>query len=242
MTKYLYLAVLLLAGCATTESPPSFNVGVSAYARSGVESQRTFVLLPAEKGVSIDDLQFAEFAVYIERAMYARGYRKAEGFQSADLAVFVEYGIGEPQENKYSYRLPVWGQTGVSSSTTTGNVNVYGSTANYSQTTTNTPTYGVKGYTSHQGTYTTFTRRLFLTAYDLGEYRQNGAERVVWETKVASTGRSGDLRFVFPILVAAGRPYIGVSTGKIVDVILAETDAPVLEVKGIVVESKTKKK
>jgi hypothetical protein len=233
---------LVTAGCATTVQTPDFNVGVNAFARPDGGKTGTYILLPAEDGVGIDDLQFLEFSTYVERALSTHGFQKAEGFDSADLAIFVAYGIGDPAEHTYSYNLPVWGQTGVASSRTTGNVNVSGNAATYSETTTNTPQYGVKGYTSQVGTYTTFTRHAFFTAYDLSQFRLNGTEKVVWETRIASTGSSGDLRRVFPVLVAAGAPYIATSTGQIIDVTLKETDQSVLEVKGLAIDAASAQK
>jgi len=243
MKRYLCLLVILLGGCATVDNRPVFSVGVNSFARPGAETMKTFVLLPTGEGRTTDDLQFLEFSAYVERALTARGYQKATDFASADLAIFLAYGIGDPQTHTYTYTLPVWGQTGVVSSTTTGNVNVYGNTGTYSQTTTNTPQYGVKGYTSHQGSNTSFTRHAYLTAYDLVSYREKKKEIVVWETKIASAGSSGDLRLVFPVMIAASRSFLGISTGKIVDVNLREDDLPVLEVRGLPIpDGKAKKK
>ena len=243
MKKYLCIIILLLAGCATVDKRTLFSVSVSSYSRPGVDAKKTFVLLPSQEGRTADDLQFLEFSAYVERALMARDFQKAADFGSADLAIFVAYGIGDPQTQTYTYNLPVWGQTGVASSTTTGSVNVYGNTGTNSQTTTNTPQYGIRGYTTHQGSVTTFTRHAFLTAYDLVEFRNNKKELVVWETKIASVGSGGDLRLIFPIMIAASRQYIGVSTGKIVNVFLHEDDVPVLEVKGLPIsDGKVKKK
>lgn len=72
-----------------------------------------------------------------------------------------------------------------------------------------------------------------LAAYDLEVYRREDKEIQVWKTTVTSSGSSGDLRRVFPILVAASRPYIGVNTGQQVKVILDENDRAVVDVKGI---------
>ena len=232
MKKGIVLLALFLVGCATVDRP-QFSVGVNSFARPGSEMRKSFILLPSDQARSAEDLEFLEFAAHVERALISRGYTKGDSFETADLAVFLAYGIGEPKDHSYTYTLPVWGQTGVASSTTTGAVNVYGNTGTYSQTTTNTPQFGVKGYTTHQGSYTTFSRHAFLTAYDLVDYRQKKTEKILWETRIASVGSSGDLRRVFPIMIAAGSPYFGASTGKIVDVSLLEDDSRVLVVKGI---------
>ncbi len=91
-------------------------------------------------------LEFIEFASYVERVLRAKGMQRVSEFGSADVAVFLSYGIGDPETSEYSYSLPVWGQTGVASSHTSGSVNTYGNSATYSGTTTYTPSYGVTGY------------------------------------------------------------------------------------------------
>ena len=147
---------------------------------------------------------------------------RVDEFKSAELAVFLSYGIGDPEKSEYSYSLPVWGQTGVSSSYTSGSVNVYGNSGTYSGTTTYTPSYGVTGYQNIQGSNTTFTRHAFLTAYDLEEYRRTEKEKIIWDTRIASTGSSGDLRLVFPIMIAAAIDHIGTNTGKMIFVSLGK--------------------
>ena len=196
-----FLALLLLAGCTTT---PNFNVGINSYGGgSDTIYGRSYILIPSEKGTSIDDLEFKEFASYVERALGEKGMIRSSQFDSADVAIFLSYGIGNPETSEYSYSLPIWGQTGISSSYTSGLVNVYGNSANYSETTTYTPSYGITGYRNVQGSYTTYTRHIFLTAYDLEKYRVTEEEIVLWDTRIASTGISGDLRRVFPVMLAA---------------------------------------
>lgn len=240
MKKSILLLALCLVGCATVDQS-ELNVGVNSFARPGAETRKSFILLPSDQGRSAEDLEFIEFAAHVERAMLSRGYTKGESIETAELAIFLAYGIGEPKDQTYTYSLPLWGQTGVSSSTTTGRVNVYGNTGTFTTNTTHTPQYGIQGYATQQGSYTTFTRHAFLTAYDLVEYRQKKTERVLWETRIASVGSSGDLRRVFPIMIAASRPYFGVSTGKVMDVSLFEDDVSVFEVKGLPIPEPVKR-
>jgi len=171
----------------------------------------------------------------VNRALIKQGFVPAESFESANIEILLAYGIGDPQEHLYSYSLPTWGQTGVSSSYTTGMVSSYGS---YSGITTYTPTYGVTSSTSYIGSYTTYFRYMILYAVDLDEYKNTKKEVQLWKTSVTSSGSSGDLRRVFPILVAASNQYIATNTGKKVTVNLYEEDEQVIEIKGIVKEKK----
>ena len=228
----VFLILLAAVGCATMQ-PPQYHVNVDSLNASTQTARKHFVLLPGNKDTPATDLQFREYAAYINRALVSRGYVAAESMEKADLAIFVVYGIGNPQEHQYSYSIPTWGQTGVSSSSTYGTLNTYGGFGTYSGTTTYTPTYGITGSTTHIGTETTYFRFLVLDALDLSEYRQTKKEIQLWKTTVTSTGASGDLRLVFPYMITASMPHIGTNTGKQTKVILEENDPAVMNMKGL---------
>lgn len=205
------IIITLLVGCATG---PVFHVSVDSISPPEAESKKMYILLPGLKNVETTDLQFKEYATYVERALTSRGLVKANSLEDANIAIFLAYGIGNPQDNIYSYSLPIWGQTGVSSSSTFGTVNTFGNTATYSGTTTYTPTYGVTGFMPIVGSYVTYFRFLILDAVDLDEYKQSQKITQLWQTTATSTGSSGDLRLVFPILVTATKPYLGEKHGQ----------------------------
>lgn len=221
---------VFLHGCATA---PAFYVSVDSISAPTAAIKTKYILLPANEGVAECDLQYREYTSYVERALNSRGYIKSASFQEADIAIFLGYGIGAPKTHQYTYSLPAYGQTGVSSSHTNSTVNVYGNNATYSGTTTYTPSYGVTGSTTQSGEYTTYFRYMFLNAYDLDEYRKTKKEQEVWKTTITSSGSSNDLRQILPILVAASKPHIGTNTGKMVEVILHENDKNVIEIKGL---------
>ena len=227
----VFLVLLTAAGCATMQ-PLQYHVNIDSLSASTQTAKKHFVLLPGNKDTPVTDLQFREYAGYISRALVTRGYVPAESIEKADIAIFVVYGIGNPQEHQYSYSVPTWGQTGVRSSSTRGTLNTYGSFGTYSGTTTYTPTYGVTGSTTNVGTYTTYSRFLVLNALDLSEYRQTKKEIQLWKTTITSIGSSGDLRLVFPYMVTASMPHIGTNTGQQIKVILYENDPAVMNVKG----------
>jgi hypothetical protein len=220
---------ILVQGCAVG---PQFRVNVDSISAPEAISKIKYILLPGVKDVGVSDLQYREYAAYVERALASQGYMKAPNFGEADIAIFLGYGIGDPETQQFSYSLPTWGKTGTSSSSTYGTVNTYGNTSTYSGTTTYTPTYGITGSTTHTGTRATYFRYMWLDAVDLEEYRKSKKEVQLWKTTVTSTGSSGDLRQVFPILVAASKSHIGRNTGKQIKIILSETDKRVIEIKG----------
>jgi len=219
----LFATTALMSGCATTK----FVANVDSLAQVDAAAKKRYILLPGGKGVEADDLQFQEFAAYVEKVFSEKGFVKATTFQDADIVVFMSYAIGDPQTYQYTYSVPTWGQTGVSSSSTYGTVSSYANTTTYSGTTTYTPTYGVTGSTTHVETNTVYSRFLFLDAYDVPTYMRENKMKQVWKTGVLSTGASGDLRLVVPYMVVAMKPYLGTSTGRKIEVQVRADDPAV---------------
>jgi hypothetical protein len=215
------------SGCAIQPqcevSVNSINNGISSinkicYIGSGMEK------------VSIDDLKFKEYSTYLKRSLESRGYKITDSLDNAEVIILLRYGISEPQTNIAS--IPVFGQTGISSSMTYGTIHSHGSGySSFSGTTYHTPTYGITGYKPIS--YMTYTRYAKITAYDRQQYKQDKKEVMLWETDIVSTGSSGDLRHVFPIMIAAATPYIGENTGKSIRVSLTESSNQVKFIKGL---------
>jgi len=224
------MGLVLCAGCV---SRPHYDVRIDSI-NCGRPTGQRYILLPGQKGVSPGDLQFQEFAKYAHGALELRGFSQAVSLEEADVAIFLYYAISDPSEHRYTYSTPIYGRTGVSSSHTYGSLYSYGNNATYSGTTTYTPTYGVVGSMQHTGVYVTFTRYISLDALDLEAYRDTEKEIQVWRTDIFSTGSSGDLRKVFPVMIAAAVDYIGANTGEEITVTLNEDDQRVETIKTIV--------
>jgi hypothetical protein len=227
----LFLCMLLLGGCAGLQSQ-KVKASVSALTSPGAEAFRRYVLLPGDKNVSPSDLQFGEYARCIDRAMASEGFTRVERIEDANLAVVALYSIGEPESRAYTYTVPHWGQTGISSSTTYGTVSTYGNYGTYTGSTYYQPSYGVTGYSTGVGTITTYARMLGLFAYDSASANASSEPKPLWSVTVASIGQSGDLRGIFPFLVAAAKPYLAKATpGQAVSVELATDDKRVADLR-----------
>ncbi|MFA5028262.1 MAG: hypothetical protein WC713_10335, partial [Candidatus Methylomirabilota bacterium] len=226
------VAVLALAGpitgCAT--APPHYLLQVDSINRPDRIPGPTYVVLPGNTDVREADLHFQEYARYVKRVLARSGMQEAASFEAADTAIFLGYGIGEPVERLHVYSLPEWGMTGEFGPYRRGPIGSYrgGRGAPFRH-----PTYGVTGYTTRTEHTTTYFRYLFLDAYDLRAYRDSGQELQVWKLTVTSTGASGDLRHLLPVLVAASAEFIGTNTGRQIDVILRDTDAALQQVRGL---------
>lgn len=95
----------------------------------------------------------------------------------------------------------------------------------------------VVGTKTVSGARTSYFRFLVLDAVDLKEFRATAEVTPVWRTTVTSSGSSGDLRRVFPVLAAAASDHVGTNTGQAIRVDIYETDRRVKIVKGLVEQS-----
>ena len=213
--------ILLMAGCAANVG--KYLVNVDSMQAPGTDDKKHFVLFPGSKGTSSNDPQFKEYAGYINRALISRGFVPAESVEQADLAIFVVYEIGDPQQHPYTFSVPVMGYVDDSSMT---------SRTRDRSSTTYPPTYGIVDYTSEVGTYTTYLRFLVLDAIDFSEYKKSEKKIQLWKTTVTSRGSTDDLRRVFPIMVSASKPHIATNSGQQINVEIAEDDPSVLEITG----------
>ena len=72
----------------------------------------------------------------------------------------------------------------------------------------NQTSYEIVDSIKRTGSYLTYTRTLKLVATDLSTGKN------AWETTATSTGRTGDLNQVFPVLLIASEPYIATTKSK----------------------------
>src|SRR5208337_5389955 len=92
-----------------------FHVAIDSINDNEPTVGKSCVVTSGMKDVNSDDLQFKEFATYVKQALTLKGYAISEDTNTADINVFLGYGISEPSEHQYSYAMPIFGQTGISS-------------------------------------------------------------------------------------------------------------------------------
>lgn len=155
----------------------------------------TYAMIPFKEQEG--SLEHKSYEQTIRQELNAKGFRETP-LEHAEVVVFLSYGIDTGKEVVSSY--PIIGQTGVSSSYTSGTVQSYGGYGTYSGTTTYTPKYGVVGTgVTSRTEYTRFLRVDLLDKKTLAE----GKVKKVYEGKVASRGSSGQLAAVLSTMVKA---------------------------------------
>ncbi|MFA7369469.1 MAG: hypothetical protein WC334_07485 [Kiritimatiellales bacterium] len=238
---YGLILALFLAGCSTNNiesNTLSYDVILDGITNPSLSGWKTFVIFPMDKNINPADLQFKEYASYVSRALVSLGYVEADNLTNCDATILLGYGIGDPEE--YEYSMPIFGQTGVASSYTTGNYNGFSGhkVANammggpgFSSSTTYMPSYGITG--SMPVTRTTYHRYVLLCAIKPLMPGASEADKLYWKLYIDSTGSSGDLRRVFPVMIVASRDYLGKNTQGQVKVSINETDPKINEIKGL---------
>jgi len=226
-----FLAAGLATGCISTPSPfpgqvdagMRFSVAVDSIAAPDVNMQgKTYVIACAIKDVKDDDLQFKEFAKYVENALLEKGCTRVDSEQKADLVVRLSYGVGTPQTtvstytSSYGYSYPVgWMWFTVP------------------------PTVETTQITSYPIT-------LVLETYDL---KTAGQPSQLWKTTVTGCSRVpnnieggifvvkywniSDLRVQIPYMIAAAKDVFGSNTGRAIGTVILGSDPRVFDVMGV---------
>ena len=188
---FILSLVLLASACATIRS----DISVFHKLNPKVEGMK-YTIVPNEE--QVESLEYKSYEKIVRQQLNAKGLKEVP-FGEAEVIVFFSYGIDGGKEAVSTY--PIYGQTGVSSSSTYGTIQNYGSYGTYSGTTTYTPTYGVVG--SGAIPYTKYTRYLILDMVDKSSSLSDERIKKVYEAKVISSGTSNQLPKIVPVMVKA---------------------------------------
>jgi hypothetical protein len=194
--RYLRLLVVLLSvtlaltGCGTF-----IQSSVTVFHElSPTAEAKTYAFIRSKE--QQESLEHKAYEEMVRQQLARREFREVSVAQ-ADLAVFLSYQIDNGREVVSSY--PLFGQTGVASSYTYGNIyRSYGGYSSYSGTTTYTPTYGIVG--TETTSDTVYTRKVQLDMLNRPLLDQGRVSKV-YEGKVVSSGSSGQLNRVMPYLI-----------------------------------------
>jgi hypothetical protein len=182
-----------------------FLSGCAGFVKSDVEvfhqlgetaTPMTYIFVPL-KGQE-NSLEFKTYAELIRQELSKYQYKEVTSGEKPNVLIAFGYGIDSGKEKLRS--VPIFGQTGVSSSTTYGTLSTHGNYGTYSGTTTYAPTYGIVG--SSTVSRTEYSRGLWLYIVDAESV---GTEQlnVLYEGSVKSTGKSSQLSRIMPAMVEA---------------------------------------
>ena len=233
LNKLPLLTALLAIAFSASGCVRAYHIQVDAISDRTATVGRVYQIMPGNKNINSNDLQFKEFAGLLVNVMAMQGYTYASASQPAEIEVYLSYGIGEPEKHTYSYTVPVWGQTGtdVYSQTNTVTNPATSSSTQYS-TTYVEPQYGVTGYTEQTGEYTSYKKYVILDAYDIKNGTQGSKLNEIWKVSLAASGKINDLRKIYPALLAASVNYIGTSTGEVISVDIPADSEVIKAIKG----------
>jgi len=147
MMRFLYLVLTIITislfqGCAIVKSDVAVFHQIP---ENATHLKYAFASLKKQEG----SLEHATYQGLIRTELAAHNFEEIEESE-ADVIVVFNYGIDNGWEDISS--VPIFGQTGVSSSSTYGTFNANGDSGTYSGTTYHTPTYGVVGSTTVSST------------------------------------------------------------------------------------------
>jgi predicted small secreted protein len=216
----IFSLAFFLSSCATTKH---FTVQIDSIGNDIYQEQKTYIAVPTDKDVSADDLRFKEYAGYIRKILAPKGYIEVNSSEDANIIVYLTYGVGDPELHTYAYSLPVYGQVGitVSPGPAPGHPGQPPRKPPFEHF---SPIFGIVGTKTEYQTVTTYFRYCKIEAFDLSLYRTTNTEKQLWSTIITSRGESDDLRMVMPYMIAAAEQYIGVDTGRKVEVVIDEKD------------------
>lgn len=205
----MLLLLFVLVGCASgdyaVDDRDSYTIAVDSIS-GPASSLRNFTIVSGMSDVKDSDLRFQEFANVASKALELEGFSPSA---KPDVKIVLTYSVSDPRTHSETSSVPVYGTK------TTNFSNSFGQNLGSAQS------FGQTGTVEDVETITNYTRTVVLKAYNAKTNAQ------LWETSVTSSGRSGDLRKLFPYLVATGAKHFGTTTaGKQVSIVW-EDDARV---------------
>ncbi|MCP4092284.1 MAG: hypothetical protein GY747_02455 [Planctomycetes bacterium] len=223
------LLLALLASCSF--GPQIYEVQVDAQATEPQPESQSYVLASAMEGTSTSDLQFQEFASYLNHALQDQGYRPAFNRADADLVISLAYGISEAIEKKEYYRQPIWETNDapyVYRAIPTGSRRDCPTSIGYYPA----PRHRIVGYTEGSRTVIVFDHTMQVFAMTSRQIGSSMMSLEQWSVDCKVTDARGDLRVTLPVMLAGARIYFGKSSGRTVIFELEEDHPDVLQLMG----------
>lgn len=218
---YFYLITIILvlqfSACNSIKElyRAHYTIEVNSLGSDDHLSNKKYILFSDNESIDENDLEFIEYANYINALLSRKGYIETNNIEDADIAILLGYDISGEKQKQQIVNRPIEGVTGVKTKTTTSSIG-----SNNEKTTTSTTEYGTVGYQRVEVITSYYNSYLFLKAIDFSAEK----EKAIWEVTAVSSGDFNDLRRTFPFLVIACEDYIGKSSGQKVSMKIFEDD------------------
>lgn len=228
----LFSMIFSLTCIAQSNSQITVNINsFGTYDMNG----KTYYIESCMDNLPTNDLEFKEYASYIDMVMKMKGAIRCDNHNSADIVILMHFDITD-ESYLINVPKPIFGQYLSSINTTSnsnGSVNLdgfsnsygtmdadgiysrgYGNiTANGSMTTTTNSyynySYGITGYHNVTTKVDNYHSVINLYAYD---NKRIDIPEMLWKTNISSEGNVSDYRIVFPYLAFSTIPFIGNDT------------------------------
>ena len=221
---FVILISLFLFGCSSTRH---YSVNISSHGNYDLNNKR-YMVIPGSY-VQNADLEYKEYKGIVVKALSKKGAIHTD-YPPVDIIIHLDYAISDPRTITSASSIPIIGNTGVKSSTTSGNARIDQSgNISYNETVQYNNTQGVVGYNNVSKSRSYYRRILVLTAYNAENILDY---ELLWQTVVYSDGSSNDLRLIFPALITAGYDYVGKSSNHYIEKTIYDSDILLQEIRG----------
>lgn len=191
----LLLAGVILTGCADGAGvlPQYIEARIKSFSVIDKINPGTTIAI---YGGEIDStLEFDSVRNRVRQYLERSGYVVVNLNEKPDQVMLVLFGIDNGQTVQRNVSVPIFGQTGVASSSTYGTINSYGTTSTLNATTFNTPSFGVTGYNNFTVNDKVYSRYLILDIID-PKQSSEGRYKFVYQSELNSTGSCGNFHSV----------------------------------------------
>jgi hypothetical protein len=209
-----YFFFIILVGCTSTQNIDKTQpISIDSYGDESELTGKTYILLPYDSSISSNYLLFKELSFYVNKELDHKGYKLTQNFDSANCVVFLKYGTSSPQTFEKEVYIPIYGQTGISSSTTsgTGTLKYYPqkTEVNYTTETNYNSSFGVVGGRTIKTSETFYAHYMMLSVFDKQTLHLDFNKSIRWKLISKLVTKDHDLRRVFPLIVVGSDDYIG---------------------------------
>ena len=228
---------LLFSGCSVylQRNSTKYTTRWESYGEYDVKN-KTFYIIPLDSNISKNNLEFKEYSNEFEKSLIYSGAVKSDDEETADMCILMDYGISDESYVEET-SVPIYGQTGISSITTTSNTtgNTYGNIYSYgnyaygnisanSTTTKRTvivPRYGITGYETISKNVSKYLKYVSLYAFD---NQEKVDVKMIWQINIACEDSTNQLRKIIPYMAYSTRCEYGKKNKDISSYSVYESD------------------